>query len=352
MNFFEKINKLEENNNLPEAINLSVEVLKDKNMQSLHKIIKPNLQRIIDKVDFEINKFWKEPLVVYQTERNPNTYLSDIKYIKNRNFPPLISLTTISGRLERLKKTIKSILEQGADIHSINLYISDTPYLLDKGIDKNSNELIEIYNMGVNIYCVPNTGPYRKQIPIVYQLKKLGADPLTPIITMDDDVIYPNNIVERLMAIKNHDFVVSHRGRTILLNKDGISNYADFSVPTSHSNYLNLGTGKNGILYRLGFFPDSIRGYFGPIIAPTADDLWCKWITACRCIPTEVLEPQAAFDSKLDFIESDPKDKNSLFHSFNSKGSNNYAIQSLENYFYYKFGHNLFSIYSYLGDKK
>ncbi len=345
---FRRLNEMEARREFNEIIQVSLRVLEDKDLLSFHKMIQTNIQRVIKKIHHQASDYWVDPMPIYQMDKNPYSYYLDIKHIEQESLPPLISLTTISGRLDRVYKTIQTIKNQTAVIHSINLYISDTPYLLDMGIDRNNEELRKIHELGVNIYLVPNIGPYRKQIPIVHQLKNNHAPLATPIITIDDDVIYPNNIIERLMGVKEH-VVVAHRGRCMIIDneKKAVGTYSSFVLPKQKRDYLNLGTGKNGILYRLGFFPDKIDGYVGPLIAPTADDLWCKWVTAFLCIPTEILEPEAAYNSRLDFEESNPEDKNGLFHVFNNKGSNDVAIANLENYYLCSFGQNLSTIYSF-----
>jgi hypothetical protein len=206
--------------------------------------------------------------------------------------------------------------------------------LIDNGIQCDNPHLKYIASMGVNIYKVPNIGPYRKQYPLVIQLRSSFAPANTPIITFDDDVVYPSNIAGLLMsALDSSDAVVAHRGRKINFEKGRIASYKDFSSPTNFSSNLNMGTGKNGIAYRLKYFPEKYEDYIGHILAPTADDVWCKWATSLYCIPTIILEPMAAFGGSEDFIETQPHDKNGLFHVFNAKGSNDDAINNIEKYF-------------------
>ncbi|AUI66415.1 MULTISPECIES: hypothetical protein [Glaesserella] len=344
---FKMLKSMELDNDFLSVVNKSKELLDNKNFESIHAIIQSNMNRIIHGLHNRIYTYWDNPIPIYETSKTPLSYAVDTKDIIDvEKLPVIISLTTISGRLGRLHKTIESIKNQTAEIHSINLYISEEPFLLDVGINRNSDELANLHKLGVNIYSVPNTGPYRKQIPIIYQLKKNNASSLTPIVTIDDDVIYPNDIINRFLEVKEYA-VVAHRGRCISLDNNSIGPYNTFYAPKDKKHYLNLGTGKNGILYRLGFFPDKISNYIGPLLIPTADDLWCKWITAFCCIPTVILEPEAAYNPELDFPESDPKDKNGLFHKFNNKGSNDISIKGLENYYNFVFGKNLFSIYSF-----
>lgn len=343
---FEKINRLESQNKFIDAIIYSSGILFNQEFKALHKLIQQNIQRILQRIYDNIYSYWQVPIPVYELNKNPNTYAFDVREMSVDRLPIVISLTTISGRLARVSKTIESLVNQTSNIHSINLYISQSPFLLDDGIDINSSILKSLHSMGVNIYCVPNIGPYRKQIPIIFQLKSSKAPAMTPIITMDDDVLYPNNICERLLFVQDY-VVVAHRGRAMILNEHDVGSYSKFIAPQHKRSHHNIGTGKNGILYRLGFFSDNIAVYGGPLVAPTADDLWCKWVSGFACIPTEILEPEAAYNPKLDFEESDPKDKNGLYHKFNNKGNNDVAIRCLETYYTHVFGKNLFDIYTF-----
>ena len=180
-----------------------------------------------------------------------------------------------------------------------------------------------IANKGINIYSTPNLGPYRKMMPIILQLNKCLGYPNTPIITIDDDVIYPNYIIGKITnELIYSNSVVAHRGRKLIKNNNRIGLYKESSVPSNGKSFSHLGNGKNGIGYRLKYFPKKSEEMIGPIIAPTADDIWSKWITSSKGIPTIILEPEAAYDSKLDFEESYNNDKRSLFNSYNKHGIN------------------------------
>lgn len=270
----------------------------------------------------------KNTTTVSQGERNPNIYNESLKEL------PVISITSIDSRLGYLLKTVESLLSQSAKYNSINIYLSDAPYLIDKGVDINSPEILDLISLGVNIYLTPNIGPYRKQIPVISQMRGAGYSESSRFITFDDDVIYPKNILRDLMDASDiHDAVISHRGRKMKLIEAKFDNYSKFSVPDSTPSLLNLGTGKNGILYKLSFFPKDAKFYCGPLIAPTADDLWAKWVTALMGVQTHILEPEAAFNPDLDFKEVDGDNRLGLFHVYNAKGKNDRAIESLENHF-------------------
>jgi hypothetical protein len=333
-------NKYERDGEIAKALFTLSTIAKNKSQDQLIEICEMNIKRLLLKSQKQatstLEKLDSTPF--YEHANNARTYATDHS-VDAIYLPPIISLTTISSRIECVEKTVESILDQSLKPHSVNLYISDTPYLIDKGIPLNCPALKRIASSGANIYFTQNIGPYRKQIPIIFQLRSNNAHPRTPIITIDDDVIYPTDIISKLMnSINSIDAVIAHRGREIKLTGENIDLYKSFQTPSKKCSYKNIGTGKNGIAYRLGYFPEEPKDFIGQILAPTADDIWCKWVTAKYCIPTIILEPAAAYDPSLDFKEINPKDKNGLFHVYNARGTNDEAIANLEAYFSYRGG--------------
>jgi hypothetical protein len=320
---------------IADALCALISAIKADNQQQMSHIYELNINRLLTKAKQKATLFMlsTSPIALFEQNRTPQSYASDTHGLAH-NLPPIISLTAISGRIDRVETTVTSILKQSQKPHSINLYISEEPYLIDEGISRDNPALRRIADLGVNVYVVPNIGPYRKQVPLVIQLRSTLAPERAPIITIDDDVIYPPDIIIRLMtALETEEAVVAHRGRELTLEGGGLASYKKFLAPQTRSCMLNMGTGKNGIAYRLGYFPSNHEDYVGHILAPTADDIWCKWVISSYCIPTVILEPTAAFDKLLDFKEVEPNDKNGLFYKFNAKGTNDVAIANLEKYF-------------------
>ncbi|MDH3378895.1 MAG: glycosyltransferase family 2 protein [Gammaproteobacteria bacterium] len=333
--YFKTAGKFERAGQLDKALYTLLRANSDDSQKAMRHIHEINFQRLIAKAGQLAKSLISalHPIPLFEQIQNPNNCMGGIVEAIDCP-PPIISLTSISGRIGRVEQTINSILEQTFKPHSINLYVSDKPYLIDQGIPANSDSLKRLAALGVNIYHVKNIGPYRKHIPLIVQLRSNSASPRTPIITMDDDVIYPLDIVERLMsALEKENAVVAHRGREIAFDGEMLADYRSFASPSLVYSYLNMGTGRNGIAYRLGYFPSNPEDFVGPILAPTADDVWCKWVTSIYCIPTLILEPSAAYDPSLDFNATEPTDKNGLFDKYNAKGTNDEALANLEKYF-------------------
>jgi len=316
---------------LGEALSSLRDVALDKSYAKLLPIIDLNVERIVQKVKMDKTFSHLKVEAVYENSQNPSTYSNGHYAVKG---VPLISLTAISTRLDRVYKTIETLTKQTLNPHSINLYVSTDPYLIDEGVDSKNPALKKIADLGANIYIVDNIGPYRKQYPIIKQLKDANANPSTPFVTVDDDVLYPPTIIERLVKeLDSTDSVVAHRGRAITFDNNQLQPYKNFSIPKREKNIFNMGTGRNGIIYRLGFFPTNYEDYMGHVLAPTADDLWCKYVTTAYCVETAILEPRAATDPSLDFKETMPSDKRGLFHNYNAKGRNDIAMTALETFF-------------------
>lgn len=324
-------NEQEREGRFDRALQILRQALLDPAYGAIKKIITGNIERILRKCAMRARYTCWSIEALYESGLSPNAV-----GINSVNFeiPPIISLTTISSRVDRVSQTIDCITRQTLKPHSINLYISEEPYLLDQGIQRGNEHLRRIADMGVNIYLTPNIGPYRKQYPLLQQLRGSNISPETLIITLDDDVLYPVNALEQLVsAARMDDAVVAHRGREMVFDGGRLKSYCEFKAPTSIKSQYNLGTGKNGIAYRLKHFPIDLGEYIGPWLAPTADDIWCKWVTGVRGVPTIILEPRAIYDSRFDFSESKPEDKICLYQTFNSTGTNDDAIMNMESFF-------------------
>lgn len=324
-------NKQERDGRLDCALQILRQALLDPAYDAMKKIVTGNIERILGTCAIRARYTVLTIEALYENGNTPRTASMDTA---NLEMTPIVSLTTISSRVDRVSQTIDSIAKQTLKPHSINLYISEEPYLLDQGIRRGNEHLQRIADMGANIYLTPNIGPYRKQYPLLQQLRDANASPETLIVTIDDDVLYPVDILTQLVGTARYDdAIVAHRGREMAFNGRRLKPYSEFKAPTSMKSQYNLGTGKNGIAYRLKHFPTDPAEYIGPWLAPTADDIWCKWVTGVRRVPTIILEPRAVYDSRFDFSESKPEDTIGLYQSFNSTGTNDDAMMNMEAFF-------------------
>ena len=196
------------------------------------------------------------------------------------NIPVYISLTSIFDNQERLYQTLQSIVVQKNYINKIYLYLSEVPYLLDKGFQnkKISNEIL--YNFLqhnkdiIEIKWVENIGSYRKLLPLLKQKWNENCF----IITIDDDTIYDEKLIEKLLNdYEKYKCVISYRGFTPKLNSlDQFEYYKRDTL--KNLNRYNFSTGKGGILYKPEFFYKTKDLIFDHQIylkeCRTKDDIW------------------------------------------------------------------------------
>lgn len=233
--------------------------------------------------------------------------------------PIYISLTSIFKNQYNLLLTLKSIIEQTKKPDKIYLYLSEEPFILDSGFQdkKITNiELLEFINNNpiIDIKWVKNIGSYRKLLPL---LKEKWMENCF-IITIDDDTIYVNNLIEQLINDYNvHKCVIGYRGFTPLFDKIENFNYIkkDTLVCLSKYNFL---TGKGGILYKPEFFHKTNNLIFNEEIyldtCKTQDDIWFYVL--------RLLNDKNCYISKKSWLKKDLR-SDGLYMNFNIKKNNN-----------------------------
>jgi glycosyltransferase involved in cell wall biosynthesis len=245
--------------------------------------------------------------------------------------PIHVSLTSIRSRSEQLRHTLASLINQEIQRpYKIHLYLSHEPYLIDEGFKSQPTwpELhSDIFREKVHFHFVPNTGPYRKLIPLLSQCIASGID--ATIVTCDDDTIYPSNWLRTL--VDEHDLcqgIVAFRGHTMTLCDGFFTKYNSWlEQPKTKFSLFNIATGKDGILYRPSLLDKGVLDMETAIrIAPTADDLWFKIHSLLAFTPVRIMS-----DSNSNFWspgnKADPAI--SLWNCYNKTGKNDEAIRSL-----------------------
>ena len=186
----------------------------------------------------------------------------------------VISLTTYGKRLYSVSLTIESIMQGTMKPNRLILWLQDDlkeeplPYSLRLQMKR-----------GLEVRYTKDIRSYKKLIPTL----KLCPDSV--IITIDDDVLYEIDTVERLVCAynKNPNFVYASTIRRISLNSNGdVETYkkwrrAQNSVAPSN---LNIPIGVGGVLYPSGSLSDEVFDEETFMkLCPQGDDLWF-WLMA------------------------------------------------------------------------
>ncbi|MFZ0407711.1 MAG: exostosin family protein [Cyanobium sp.] len=272
--------------------------------------------------------------------------------VATRTGPP-VTLTAISGRLDRLPAVLDSLRAQTLRPAQVHLHLSCEPHLLDQGVDPNHPVVVGLGDDPmVQIHWVANLGPYRKIVPFleaggynnrggVYSSKQEDL-----FITVDDDTLYPPRFIEYLLRHhERHGCIVAHRGwrmRTAAVG--GFVPYKGWHDGLREPRLANLATGQSGVLYRRSYFPDDLKLNAALTLAPTHDDLWLRWLTAREGQPAVILQSNAAAKAnELAFPNASPvsaEEQPSLWLAYNApeaaeggSGGHDAACKAIHTYF-------------------
>ena len=189
-----------------------------------------------------------------------------------RKVPAILSLTSHGSRLGRAHIAIETLLRQTVAPERLILWLSDK---------LQANELPEPLrrqaSRGLEIHFVHDIGPYTKVIPALREF------PGHPIVTVDDDSLYPRALLARLWAAYEAEpaYVHCHRAHYILFDERGrLRPYGDWRKCVDYVDepcFRIFPTGVGGVLYPPGaLHPDVLAEELFLEICPSNDDVWLK----------------------------------------------------------------------------
>jgi hypothetical protein len=203
---------------------------------------------------------------------------------------PVVSLTTFEPRWARVHYTLESIGVGLLKPSRLLLWVA--PSVLQLGMPE---ALRRLQSRGVEILPCEDIGPHKKYFPAV---NVLASD--IPLVTADDDVLYPLDWLERLSAaaVRLPGCVVAHRARTIaLLPAGGLAPYSQWAhCHSAMPSPLHMAVGIGGVLYppvmqqALRQAGDGFRNS-----CPRADDVWLKAIALRHGVDVAQVADMAPF---------------------------------------------------------
>ena len=182
----------------------------------------------------------------------------------------IVSLTSYGSRLHDVYLSIESIMQGSMKPNKIVLWLSEE--YRNKELPRT---LLLQKKRGLEIEFCKDIRSYTKIIPC---LKKY---PNSTIITIDDDLIYKHDIVEKLVNAHKEDPLAIHANRIHLIKKkkngslDSYMNWAWGKGSNKNPLSLNFFTGVGGVLYPPHAFSDEVfnENVFLDI-CKYADDVW------------------------------------------------------------------------------
>ncbi|MBF7071121.1 glycosyl transferase [Aliarcobacter butzleri] len=238
----------------------------------------------------------------------------------------IVSLTTYGNRINSVELTLKTILNQTKKADKIILWLAEDEFNFNN-IPKNllnlhMNNLVEI------MFC-KDLKSYKKLIPTL----KLYSEEI--IITFDDDILYKENLIEKLY--KEHlefpNTIICGRGHKIRFNiNNSLKKYSKWDRRTQDflENYDILPTGAGGVLYPPNcFFVDILDENLFLELAPNADDIWFKAMTLMNNRKSKIL-----FQNKKEFtrLETIKDTQNETLYSKNIHFNDKYLKNVFDKY--------------------
>ena len=215
-----------------------------------------------------------------------NSSQSGIAEENNRNETEalIVSLTTHGQRIHTVSLAIESIFQQTVKADKVILYLGKTdftiaslPISLKKQIDR-----------GLEIRFVEDIKSYTKVIPAMLEY------PDALILTVDDDYMYPSDMIERLVvAHRNNPHAVccSHSRKMTLSPSGKLNPYRSFDMVFPDSDLISsqlLAEGFGGVLYPPYCMPEECfdtKTFLS--LCPSADDVWLKAMELLKGTPVQ-----------------------------------------------------------------
>jgi hypothetical protein len=210
-------------------------------------------------------------LIEYKQYRKKTKGITDIK----RNQKIIVSLTSIPSRINTLWICIESLLRQTVKPDEIILWLADTQF---NDLSILPENLLSQQKRGLTIRFCDDIKAHKKYY---YAFKEYPDD---IVITVDDDVIYPSNVIKKLLALHNKypNCICCNFAALITFNNNGCINSTlkwpgIFANMINKPSYILLPTGVSGILYPPKLINQEVfnKDVFTRISFYN-DDLWLK----------------------------------------------------------------------------
>ncbi|MBC2839960.1 hypothetical protein [Robiginitalea sp. SC105] len=210
------------------------------------------------------------PKSLYQSFRLRKLPADALKQAREQGTPLLVSLTSIPERIGSVDLVIRSLLVQEALPLKILLWLPESL----RGRVPESLAILEHERFEISFS--PLTCPHKK---LIHTLERF---PDLPVVTCDDDLMYPKNWLKKLYEThrKYPEDIVGHQVRYIRYGADGTPlPYADWVLPAGGGTNPRacLAIGAGGVLYPPGSLDSRVQDRETFLkLSPRADDLWFK----------------------------------------------------------------------------
>jgi len=207
----------------------------------------------------------------------------------------IVSFTTYSKRIHEAHLVVESIAQQTVKPHRLILWLDENeftletiPYVLRRQVER-----------GLEVRFCPNYRSYKKLIPTLQDF------PDANVITIDDDILYPSDMIEILL--KEHqmfpEYVLGHRAHRIRPNSYGeVLPYIDWEweIKRGGADDLVFITSGGGTLFPSKCFSREVMNSDVFLeICPNADDVWFKAMSLLNGVKSKKVNDGRAFSERF-----------------------------------------------------
>lgn len=181
----------------------------------------------------------------------------------------IVSLTSFPARIGYVYLTIESLLHQSVLPEKIILWLSKEQFVDENAVPE---RLRKLQNKVFQIRYVE--GDIRSHKKYYYSFMEF---PEKTVITTDDDIIYPHNFIEELLAVSNDysGYIVANIARRLSYTNGVLSSYTNWAISKPLETKDNVQIGAGGVLYPPHcLFEDCLKLELSQKLAPSVDDLW------------------------------------------------------------------------------
>ncbi len=245
----------------------------------------------------------------------PNKGITHIK----RSPRVIVSLTSHPGRINVVHETINSLLRQNLKPDAVVLWLGMEKFPnRDKDLP---TKLLRYKKHGLEIRWCNDLRSYTKLVP------SLQTFPEDIIVTVDDDVIYQEDWLEKLYAahIQYPNEILCHHAFSPLFNnsyeilKLNVRKYPGILDPREHA------AGIGGILYPPhSLYPETTEKKLFQSLAPHNDDFWFWAMARLQGTPIRLIDDYCENIVCIDAVQDE-----GLWNSINSHGAGSQQFQNI-----------------------
>ena len=232
------------------------------------------------------------------------------------DIPVILSVTSHGFRIQRLWLTLESVAFAQDRPERVIVWLDESLQLV--GLP---HSLKRLAKRGIEFRFVKDVGPHQKYYYAVDEALRTDR----PLVTMDDDCIYPNwwlqTLYKEFLTMPN--CINCYRARLLSFNQTGKLvpyndwPYCNFSIPAANVFF----TGVSGVIYPVTFLQSvADHGDRFKEVCPKADDIWLNYIAAKMVYPARQI-----YDISWDF-PTVPMTQHMALWTENSKGGNDIQI--------------------------